>query len=82
MNKERRKKLAEVETALSKAADDLDDVAGDEEAAKDSLPESLQNGEQGEQMTTNVETLNEVRDLVKEAKEKIDEAVAKLGDVG
>lgn len=59
MNKERRKRIREAMEALDTAHDILIDVFDEEQEAFDNLPEGIQNGERGEQMSGYIETLAE-----------------------
>lgn len=56
MNKERRKRIKEAMEALDTAHDILIDVLDEEQEAFDNLPEGIQNGERGEQMSEYIET--------------------------
>lgn len=104
MNKNRRKELNDIfrriEKEIQPATDafpdveeikaQLEDIRDAEQEAYDNLPESLQDGERGEQMTEAVENIetaisnleeigeafSELKDKVKEALEAIDNASA------
>ena len=65
MNKERRKqieaataKIAEAEAALQAAQEIIQEVRDDEEAARENLPESLQDGERGQAMQEAIDALD------------------------
>lgn len=65
MNRERRKqieaataKIAEAEAALQAAQEIIQEVRDDEEAARDNLPESLQDGERGQAMQEAIDALD------------------------
>lgn len=60
MNKERRKRLREVIQQITEAKYTVEEVKDDEEMAFDSLPESIQLSEKGDQMQENVTALDEV----------------------
>ena len=62
MNKDRRKRLQAV-------YDDLVAVIDDEQEAYDNLPESFQDGDQGELMTGGIELLESARDEIEQAME-------------
>ena len=67
MNKERRKRIREAMEALDTAHNILIDVYDEEQEAFDNLPEGIQNGDRGEQMSEYIETINkmyESKDLV------------------
>jgi hypothetical protein len=66
MNKERRKRLAKVEEAISQmedlkefALDELSDVLAEEEEAYENLPDSIKESERGEEMQMGIETMTE-----------------------
>jgi exonuclease VII small subunit len=67
MNKDRRKSLAEAlalidqaEALLQQASEAVDEVRDEEQEAFDNLPESLQDGERGQQMQEAVSSLESV----------------------
>lgn len=80
MNKERRDTLAAIQTRvealsalidplcaeLGSIADAVEAVRDDETAAFDNLPESLQEGERGQQMQTAIDELDSAIDLIAE----------------
>ena len=66
MNKERRKRLAKVEEAISQMADlkefalgELSDVLAEEEEAFENLPDSFKGSEKGEEMQMGIETMQD-----------------------
>lgn len=59
MNKERRKKLESIAGELYMLKDKLEEVMEDERDAFDSLPESLQESERGQDMEQNADDLEE-----------------------
>jgi hypothetical protein len=66
MNKERSKRLAKVEEAISQmtdlkefALDELSDVLAEEEEAYENLPDSFKESEKGEEMQMGIETMQE-----------------------
>lgn len=70
MNNERRKRLADIVTQLQalppidEIKSDLEGIRDDEQEAYDNLPESLQNGERGEQMQAAISAMEEVIDAL------------------
>ena len=65
MNKERRKKIQEAENLLVRASEIITECFEEENEAYDNLPESIQLGERGDEMT-------EYIDLMSEANEDLD----------
>ena len=65
MNKERRKKIQEAENLLVRASEIITECCEEENEAYDNLPESIQLGERGDEMT-------EYIDLMSEANEDLD----------
>ena len=75
MNKQRRQKIADAVELIEKALEMLDDARHEEQEAFDSLPESFQYGERGEQMEEYIGILEEAYDTIEEYKENLDEIV-------
>ena len=75
MNNSTRKRIAAAFDQISKAKDLLSEVASEELDSLDSLPENLKNGQKGETMETNVDTLDEATNLLEEVQEKIEELI-------
>lgn len=67
MNKARRKRIAEAAELLDQARGILEEVRDEEQEAHDSLPESLQNGERGEEMEAYIDALASAGDYADEA---------------
>lgn len=59
-------RLEELETLRQQIQYDLEDVLREEQEALDNLPESLQEGERGQQMADNVENLEYADDFLGE----------------
>lgn len=57
MNKDRRKQLSDIVERLSGIQSEVDDLAQDERMAFDSLPESIQGSEKGQQIELNADAL-------------------------
>jgi hypothetical protein len=74
MNKKRRKRLALIGSALDAELTGLRELAEEERAAYDNLPESVQGGERGQAIEAMADTLDE---LV----EKLDEVVSDIGGI-
>lgn len=62
MNKARRKELERAVDLLYQAKEIIESVRDDEQEAYDNLPESIQYSERGEQMSENVDTLDNAAD--------------------
>lgn len=75
MNNSRRKRIAAAFDQISKAKDLLSEVASEELDSLDSLPENLKNGQKGETMEANVDTLDEATNLLEEVQEIIEELI-------
>ena len=89
MNKERRKELnkaisllEEAKSKIAEANETVDTCKSEEEDAYDCLPESLQEGERGDMMQENIDSLDEaysgledVLDTIYEAINSIQEAI-------
>ena len=75
MNKERRKKLEDLLEQLSTIKDEITELAAAEQEAFDNLPESLQEGERGQQMEGNVEILEDAVGNIEEIDEWLQEIV-------
>ena len=57
MNKQRRKRIQEVYDAITEKVEELTMLMEEEQEAYDNLPESIQNGERGEQMQSHIDNL-------------------------
>ncbi len=53
-------------TAIQQAYDTLTEVREQEESAYDNLPESIQEGDRGDEMQEAIDTLEEVTDLLED----------------
>ena len=60
MNKERTKRLEDINEKLHKMREELDNVRSDEDEAYENMPVALQQSEQGYQMCNNISTLEDV----------------------
>ncbi len=64
MNKERRKKIQEAENLLVRASEIITECFEEENEAYDNLPESIQLGERGDEMTEYIDLMSEaIEDL-------------------
>lgn len=64
MNKDRKKRLNNINETLTELTDKLNDVVEEEEGAYESLPENLQQSERAEAMQDTISTLQDcVEDL-------------------
>ena len=75
MNNSRRNRIAAAFDQICKAKDLLSEVASEELESLDSLPENLKNGQKGETMEANVDTLDDATSLLEEVQEKIEELI-------
>jgi len=77
MNKERRRALNEQIDILEGVISEIEFIRGDEESSFDSLPESFQDGERGDQMQdcmTSIEDAEDnLNDAIENARNAIDE---------
>lgn len=71
MNKERRAKLVDLRERLTAIKAELEEVKGGEQDALDNMPESLQDGERGQQMSGNVEIMDDVIDYLDQSDESL-----------
>lgn len=67
MNKSRRKKLGEIIKQLEALSSEIEEVKGDEDAAYENLPESMQDGEKGDKMMEAVANMDEAIDRIEDA---------------
>lgn len=74
MNKERRNKLAVLRGNLEDLAADLEALAGEERDAFDNMPESLQQGERGQQTEAAADALDEAVSELQTALNNIEQA--------
>lgn len=68
MNKQRRKQLDKSFILINEAMNIIQGVMDDEQEAYDNLPAGFQNGERGEEMSGNIESLEEATSYLEEAK--------------
>lgn len=73
MNKEQRKRLAELYEQLSSVLDEVESIKDDEECKYDNLPESLQDSEKGEQLQEGIDALDEVYSYLSDAQSSLEE---------
>lgn len=60
MNKERRRRIEEIVSALDDLKHDLENILDDEQTAFDSIPESLQQTERAESSQTAIDEMTDV----------------------
>lgn len=94
MNKSRRKELENIKSKLSDYLTEMEELKGrldefneeiecvrdEEESAYDNLPESIQEGERGEQMQAAIDAMDNAMDSVNEAVDAIDTAMNEVGN--
>ena len=73
MNNDRRNRLKKAKELLLEAQDIVYDVLNEEDNAYNNLSEGLQCTLKGEQMETNIDTLDEIKDKIDEAIDSLDE---------
>ena len=73
MNKARRIKLSNITKSLNKLMEEIEDIEAEEDEAFDNLPDSIASTERGDQMQEFIALLNESRDDLESAIEKIEE---------
>lgn len=85
MNKGRRKEIEEIEARLSALKqtaldikENIESIHGDEEDAKDNLPDSLRDGEKGEAMDTNIQNLESATEELDDIESSVDQALEYL----
>lgn len=85
MNKERRKELSKAIGHLEKAKGEIESAKeiietckDEEEEAYDCLPESLQEGERGDMMQENIDSLDEAFSVIEDWPDDIDEAISSV----
>ena len=75
MNKERRKRLAEVSENIEDIMAILEEIQGEEEESYENLPESFQEGKKGEEMQEYIDKLSEVYYYMDDVKSTLDDIV-------
>lgn len=73
MNKERRKKIEVIKDSFLDLQEDLQAVLDEEQEAYDNLPESLQESEKGERMSSSIENIDSAMSSLGEVIEFLDE---------
>ena len=73
MNKDRRKALRAISAKIEDLKEELEAIKGEEEAAKEALPESMQSGAKGEAMDEAILKLED-------ACNSIDETIVQISD--
>lgn len=74
MNKERRKRIAEVSIKLAGLSEELQDIRDEEQESFDNLPESIQCGSKGEGMESTISLLDDAIDSLAGVESQLDEA--------
>ncbi|HHF0811499.1 TPA: hypothetical protein ACPIDV_000484 [Pseudomonas aeruginosa] len=74
MNNARRKQLAEIVDQMQELRARLDELQSEEQEAFDNMPESLQQGEKGQQSEAAAERIGNAGDSLDEAINAIEEA--------
>ena len=88
MNNDRRKRIKAVIKELNSSLEiidaqyeELESLTEDEEEAFDSLPESIQGSDRGEEMEANIGTLSEQQDSLSTVADTVREIVDELQDL-
>ena len=88
MNKQRRRALDDVHTAIMDAVDilekaqaALEDIHDEEEEARDNMPESLWESEKYEQLDENVNAIEDAGFSLDDVKDTLDEILGNLWDI-
>ena len=71
MNKERRARLGKIASAITDLVEQLESIAEEEFEAREALPESIQDGNQGMKMEA-------ASDYMEQAKESLEEAATSI----
>ena len=74
MNKARRDRLTDITERLAAIYHELDEIADEERAAFDALPEGLQQSEKGQQMEAAADEIENARSSVDDAQHSTEEA--------
>ena len=74
MNKQRRKTLSEITSKLEECISQLQDVIDAEQESYDNLPESLQDGDKGQAMSTAIDNMEATKGSIEDAMNSIEEA--------
>ena len=75
MNKQRRKEIEKAQDIILEAKDMLESAMEEEQDAYDNLPESIQDGERGEEMQSYIDILQEVVDNLYDVYDQIGEVL-------
>lgn len=76
MNKARRESLTGILEEIDTLSSRIEELQDEEAEALNSLPESLQGGERGNQMAEAIEAMQSARDSLAEASSSVEEAIA------
>ena len=73
MNSAQKKRVAELADQLSAIMDEIEQIKNDEEEKYDNLPESFQDGEQGERIQEGIDTLDDAYSYMYDALDSLRE---------
>lgn len=76
MNKQRRKELTNLIDQLEDVKSKIETIKGEEESAYDNMPESLQDGDNGQRMQDAIDALDYAIDGFDDIIENIQEAIS------
>lgn len=74
MNRIRRKELQDILDQMAQLRDRLESVMDEEQEAYDNLPESIQDGEQGERMSNAIDCMDTALSSMEEIEEALTDA--------
>ena len=75
MNKDRRKRIKEINDKLMDIQIDLEAINNEEEEAYDNLPSSFQDGEKGEKMQEGIGYLEDAISSISDVMSNLDDAI-------
>lgn len=75
MNKDRRKRIQNIIDQLTDLETEIEEIQDEEQEAYDNLPESLQNGENGERMSDAIDNLDSAFCSLGDAISYLDEVI-------
>lgn len=74
MNKERRRRLNELQGKIEEIVSIIEDVQGEEQDAYDNLPENMRDGDKGQAMDAAIDEMNNAVQSLNEALSSIESA--------
>lgn len=74
MNKSRRSRLSDLQTRIEEIMTDLGEIRNEEQAAYESMPESIQYSERGDTMADAIDNMDEAVSLLEDIDSYLEEA--------